>query len=266
MHGSKRRLALVVLAAAAAAFVVSGGLATARRMIIGRDLAPGTITSRELANGSVTARQLARGLQRSLRGSRGSEGRRGEPGTTGAAGAAGATGAAGAGGAKGETGAAGPTGPQGATGAPGAYSVVDAAGRTVGSFAGWFNGSFSTPYYSVMTPEGAILFYDGGASSNAPSNASPSVLFYKTTGCTGTPYVNAYAPSQFGILTESPAGPGSAVYVLDATASPETFTYASYRNAGPCSNSSSQATQVFPARRAGSVPIVLKPLRLVPAG
>lgn len=237
MRGRTRRLALAVLAAGAVAFVVSGGLATAGKLITGRQLAPGTITRRELANGAVTARKLARGVT-----VKGAKGDRGAPGPAGPAGGQGP---------KGDTGARGPAG---------ALDVIDAQGRRIGLYAGLFGG----PYVTAYTDEGALLIYDNSPTISYPIIVSGTALFYRAGSCAGTPYgqfTTSY-PIQVPWIVEAPAVPGSRMYV-GVPSAPEDFTYQSVRSAGGCSNTSARA-QLIPLREAGTVPAIAKPLVLAP--
>ncbi|MDO8184565.1 hypothetical protein Q5424_13360 [Conexibacter sp. JD483] len=249
MRGRSRRLVILVAAAAAAAFVVSGGLATAAKLITGRDLAAGTITGRELARGSVSAEKLTRSAKRSLRGPAGARGARGAAGANGAAGAAGPQGPAGANGAP------------GAVGAPGAFNVADAAGRNLGVFAGFF----SSGYITVMTREGALLVYDSSTSTNYPTYYNASQILYRATSCSGPAYgsYSSSYPIQLPYYGETQLLPGTRIWI-GVAAVPEESTFQSYRSSGTCTNSSTRTTAI-PLRDAGSVPVVTKPFTLVPA-
>lgn len=256
--GTRRRLLLAVVAAAAVAFVVSGGLATAARLITGRELAAGTITGRELARGSVSTEKLTRGAKRALRGARGARGAAGAPGARGAAGAAGPAGPAGPAGAQGPQGG---QGPQGAVGAPGAFDVIDAQGRNLGVYAGEHSG-----YTMLMTAEGALLVYEFSTSTNYPIYYSGSEIYFRGASCAGPAYgyFNSSYPIQFPYHGESMLAPGVRIYV-GVAATPEESTFASRRSGGTCSNGSWRVTAI-PLREAGAVPTVTKPFTLVPAG
>lgn len=272
MGADKGRLLVAVIVTAAIAFVVSGGLATAERLIRGRDLAPGTITSRELARGSVTAGKLARGVQRSLRGPRGFRGTDGRPGGRGAQGPAGPAGPSGPAGAQGPAGAAGP---QGATGAPGAFDMVDAQNRTIGTLVGTFTWDgdgdgtdLLDTYQMVMTPAGALLAFSVDAGRSGAELVGPSFyqsLYYTEPGCTGATYGDASAPGQFAILPEGGAA-GRPAYVLDWSAPVRDVALASRKYDGGCVPTGGPVPGMLPARQAGTVPAVAKPLRAVPRG
>jgi hypothetical protein len=237
---------LSVLAIGAVAFVVSGGLATAAKLITGRDLAPGTITSRELGRGSVTARKLARGLQRTLRGARGA---RGAPGARGAAGSAGAQGAA------------GPAGATGARGPAGAFDVVDAAGRNLGQFGGTFTG-----FTTVITSAGAMLTYDPVRANASPIFFSGNAIYFREGSCRGAPYgvFNEGITIQAPYYAESIAVPGIRIWI-GVAALPEESTFQSALSAGTCVNGAARITAI-PLRDAGTLPAVTKPLVVVPTG
>lgn len=270
MGTGKGRLVVAVVAAAAVAFAVSGGLATAERLITGRDLAAGTVTSRELARGSVTPSKLARGAKRSLRGPRGFQGRSGVRGQRGPAGAAGARGPAGPAGGPGQQGPHGATGPAGATGAAGAFDMVDAQNRTIGVLVGAFTydgTSLLDTHQMVMTAAGALLVFgvDSGRSGAELLDSPYQRLSYTGQNCTGTAYGDASAPGQFAILPEGGAA-GSPAYVLDWSVPVGSVGVASSRSDGSCNKVDSTVQRALPARQAGTVPAVAKPLRVVPRG
>jgi Collagen triple helix repeat (20 copies) len=246
MRGRNRRLALAVLAAGAVAFVLSGGLATAAKLITGRQLAPGTITRRELADGAVTARKLARGVK-----VKGAKGDRGPAGAQGATGPAGPSGPAGTPGSRGDTGPRGPAG---------AFDVVDAEGRTLGQFVGFFSGTLT-----MVERGGAIFYYDPGLSPNYPATIGGTAVFFRGPSCTGAAYAPyAGVPVTSAILVGSPPTPGTRAWVMTA-ATPENVPYASVLSGGICSTSSSTVSNALPAREAGTVPVATKPFALVPA-
>jgi hypothetical protein len=246
MSGRNRRLMLAVLAMGVVAFVVSGGLATAAKLITGRDLVPGTITSRELGRGSVTARKLARGLQRALRGARG---------TAGAAGVRGAAGPAGPAGPAGAPGAAGARGPSGA------FDVIDADGRNVGLFAGTF-----VNLITVMTSEGALLTYDPAPAVNFPVILSGNAVLYREASCRGQPYgiFNASYVIQTPWYAETTLAPGVRIWI-GVAATPEESTFQSILTASRCTNGPVRVTAI-PLRAAGTLPSVTKPFTIAPAG
>jgi hypothetical protein len=240
----KRGIALAVAAAAAVAFVLSGGLATAARMITGRDLAPGTITSRELARGSVSTAKLSRSAKRSLRGPRGLRGAAGERGAAGAAGPAGAAGAQ------------GPQGPQGPAGAAGSFDFVDASGSVVGPALGFYGGI----YPQVLLPGGLILMFDNDPTSNAAISVL-TTLYYQSPGCAGAPFANGLGqPIQSAVIPQTPATPGSQIYKMFGAVA--RFTAASQRTNGACAASTTRVSG-FEVREAGTVPAVVKPLSIV---
>ena len=80
-----KRLIGAIAVAAIAMFVVTGGAATAAKLITGKDI----------KNGSIKLKDLSKGAKDSLEGERGPEGARGPQGAQGAAGPAGAAGARG---------------------------------------------------------------------------------------------------------------------------------------------------------------------------
>jgi hypothetical protein len=246
MGGRKGRLALAIAAAGLVAFVVSGGLATAARMITGRQLAPGTITGRELARGSVTSSKLARGLARSLRGPRGAAGARGPAGPAGAAGPAGPAGAAGAAGARGPA---------------GAFDVVDSAGRTIGQYVGLFSS------YQMVYVDGAVFYYDPNPTPNYPTPIAGSAVFYTGTACSGTayaPYTAAGGPLNSAVIPDSPPAPGSPTWV-PVPGTLQNITYESYRAGGSCTNNRSTVSNALQVRPSTPVPVVTKPFAIVPA-
>jgi hypothetical protein len=245
MSGGRKRLVITALIVSATAFLAIGGPVVADKLITGRDLAPGTIGSRELANGAVSGRKLSRALRRSLQGRDGAAGRNGANGANGA------------------QGPQGPQGPQGAQGPAGAFNVVDASGRVLGLFAGFY----SSGYPQVYTAAGAILTWDTSIGTNYPTNIPTTQLYYKLPGCAGTAYANygSSYPFQSGIVLESPPVPGSAVYVM-LPGTPESFRYESYKTSSGCTTTSSTTSNQLPVRSAGTVPAVQKPLSLAPAG
>ena len=240
MTGRRGRVALTIAAAAVVAFFVSGGWAAAKRMISGKEIASGAIGSRHLANGSVSRAKLSRGLRRLIAKS----GQRGPTGTTGPQ---------------------GPKGDPGQRGPAGAFDVVDAQGRRVGVFAGWFNTDATEAVMEVYTAGGAILLYSGNLSSDAPVIWA-NTAYYEQPGCVGTPYgaYDSTAPFQIGFVIDSPPVAGANVYVKTPGV-PHGITYSSTKSVGWCSAASGSEAQAFPLQRAGTVPVAQKPLSLVPA-
>jgi hypothetical protein len=121
-----------IAAAGIAVLLVTGGTATAARMIGGEDIRNNSITGADIKRGSLTGNDIRSGSittadlnNRTERALDGKDGAPGPKGDTGAQGPKGETGATGAPGAKGENGAPGPkgetgsAGPQGETGAAG---------------------------------------------------------------------------------------------------------------------------------------------------
>lgn len=250
MVGRKTRLALAVAVAGAVAFGLSGGFATAAKLIRGKDLAAGTVGARELANGGVTAKKLSKSAKKALRG------RAGRRGAGGAAGPQGPQGPQGAQGAQGPQGAAGARGPAGA------LDVIDVQGRVIGTFAGWF----ASNLYSVLTADGALLIYEPSTATTFPVVIAGTTLYYKSPGCEGPAYApfGSYAP-EVPVILQSPAVAGSAMYTL-VPGTPESFTYQSLKSGSTtCTTSSGSASSVLPVRAAGTVPAAQKPFSLVPA-
>lgn len=249
MGTRNRRFALAVVAAGLVAFVLSGGLATAAKLITGRDLAPGTITSRELARGSVSTTKLTRSARRALRGPAGARGAAGAPGARGAAGAAGAAGPA------------GPQGPAGPAGKDGAYDFADQNGTVIGASAGFFSGIYPT----VRLTSGALVTYDNDPSTPNALAFAPPTLYYQQAACAGPAYgVTAPYPFDTAIILQNPAAPGSAVYHL-TPGTPQSFTATSERTRTGCAASATRVAGAFVAEAAGTLPNPAKPLRLVPA-
>ena len=244
MFRTKGRIALALVVVAGAIFVVAGGPATAGKLVTKNQVAPSAITTKAIANGAVTADKLSKSLRRSLKGANGANG---------AAGANGANGAAGADGAKGEA---------GARGAAGAFNVVDANGKVIGTFAGFFNGN----YMSAYTADGALLIYDPNSPQAYPSVVPSGPIFYKQAACAGQAYgtISGY-PIQTAIILEGPPTPGSKIYVMTPAASAESFTYQSLRTSSGCATSSSSVSNAYPAHQAGTLPSIVKPLTIVPA-
>lgn len=238
MH--RLRLAhLAVALAAVALFTATGGAEAAKRLVTGKDIKNGAIGSKQLAKGAVTPVKLSAAATALL------------TGPAGPAGAPGAPGAAGDRGAKGDTGPAGD---------PGAFNVVDRSGKRLGRFAGLYSS-----YVTVLNDEGALLFYDANPMMSAPIPAFGSTLYYKQPNCQGTPYGTLSLYAQSGIITVSaPAPPGSPIWVMDGTKSLESFTSQSNLSSSGCTNAAGGVSQALPAREAGRVPDIQKPLTLVP--
>jgi hypothetical protein len=233
MLGRKSRWALVALAAVVLAFVAAGGPAAAKHFIDGSTIKPGTIGNKQLGRGSVSSTKLSRSLLRALKG------RTGATGKTGAAGAAGAT---------------GPRGPAGA------FNLVDAQGRVVGPFVGYYAGVFPQAYVN-----GVVFTWDN-STSLSPVVGGGSIFYYKATGCVGTPYTVSGLPLEFPYMLESPPVPGSTVYVETFGSGPESFNYQSRRTSTGCTDTAPTAVAgMLSLTTAGTVPAVTKPLHVVPA-
>ena len=244
MFRTKSRIALALVVAAGAIFVAAGGPATAGKLVTKNQVAPGAITTKAIANGAVTAEKLSKSLRTSLKGAKGANG---------APGANGANGANGASGAKGDPGARGPAG---------AFNVVDANGKVIGTFTGFF----SSNYLSALTADGALLVYDANSPQAYPSSFSSGPIFYKQAACAGQAYgtITGY-PVQMAIILDGPPVPGSKIYVMSPAASAESFTYQSIRTSSGCSTTSSSVSNAYPAHEAGTLPSIVKPLTIVPS-
>lgn len=232
-----RRQHVALVLAATALFAALGGPAYAASLINGKTIKPKSITSTQLADGSVTLAKLASSARTALKG---------PAGTVGAAG---------------DGGAVGPTGPIGDRGPSTVYDIYDRAGHRLGRDVGLF-----VSFQAFLTDGGAILAYSSMiADPNAISLAN-GPLYYKVAGCAGQPYLmSAGLPVDLGQTLESPATPGSQVWV--AVAAPfESFTAASSRTSGGCTNGSTGLTGALPARQAGTIPTVQKPLLYKAAG
>jgi hypothetical protein len=232
------RWTITALVAICVAFVALGGPATAKKFIDGGDIKPGTVGGRQIANGAISVRKLSRRARRAL------AGRTGPAGATGPQGVAGAPGA---------TGARGPAG---------AFRLIDQNGTVVGDFVGLVSGA----YPQVLTDAGVILTYDNDpATGNALTLATP-ILYYQQAGCAGPAYgTNAPYSFDLGIVLQNPPSPGSQIYKL-VPGTPQSFTAASERTRTGCAASTTRVAGVFEAQPAGTVPAVVKPLRLQRVG
>lgn len=228
MSGRKMRWGIAILAALAAAFFVAGGPATAKHFINGGDIKPGT----------VTARALSRGAKRALRGKTGAQGARGATGATGPAGAAGARGPA------------------------GAYKFVDRTGAVVGDAFGYYSGV----YPEVRIASGAVVIFDNDPTTANAFSLISSTLYYQQAACAGPAFIPPGLPPEIATIVDSPAAPGSQIYVADLSTTPQSFTTVSIRNSSGCSAVAARIAGAFQAKTAGTVPAVVKPLREVPAG
>jgi hypothetical protein len=237
---SVRRQYVALALAAAAVFVALGGpayAAKAVKQISGSSIKPKSITSKQLADGSVSLAKLAASARTALKG---------PPGTPGAPGDAGPTGS------PGELGARGP-----AT----VNDVVDRTGRRIGRDLGLL-----AAYQAVLTDEGAILAYQGNVADPNPIPLVSGPLYFKVANCQGQAYLaNAGVPPEMGVILAAPPVPGSPIWVAQPAAY-ESFTAASSRGAGACTNGSAAVTGALPARTAGTVPALQKPLLLKAAG
>jgi hypothetical protein len=224
MLGRKRRWALVVLAIGALAFVAVGGPAAAKHFIDGKTIKPGTVGNKQLARGAVSSSKMSKSLLRSL---------------------------------KGKT---GPTGPAGARGPANAFNLVDATGRVIGPFVGFYAGQFPQALVN-----GVIYTWD-----NSATNANVFgglTLYYKVAGCGGQGYEPALLPPQAAWTLEATAAPGTNAYTVIPGSTFESFSYLSRRTSAGCTDTAATGiTGVLPAQVAGTVPSVQKPLEVVPAG
>ena len=73
-------------------------------------------------------------------------------------------------------------------------------------------------------------------------------------------------PIQMAIILDGPPSAGSKIYVMSPAASAESFTYLSYRTSSGCTTSSSSVSNAYPAHEAGTLPAIVKPLTIAPAG
>ena len=234
--GLPRRAYVALALAGMALFVTFGGPAYAASLINGKTIKPRSITAKQLAKGAVSTAALSSSARTSLKGAAGG---------TGPAGAAGATGSA---------------GEAGATGSPTIYDVYDSAGRRIGRDAG-----ILVSYQLVLTDAGALLAYGFDTTTSLPAPLGAGVLFYKQAGCGGQPYLLMGLSAQAAVFQEPTPVAGSTIWIEDQ-APPETFTYQSTRTGNTCTNGSGAATSVVPARTAGTVPTVQKPLVLKAVG
>ncbi len=148
-----KRLIGAIAVAAVAMFVVTGGAATAAKLITGKDI----------KNGSIKLKDLSKGAKDSLEGERGPEGARGPQGAQGAAGPAGAAGA---------------RGPQGPAG-PSSLRISFALGDTqILCAAG--GGECEAAQSVAQCPAGMIATGGGYESEEAPP-APNSVLLNSST-------------------------------------------------------------------------------------
>ncbi len=236
-RGTRIRREHVALALAAVAlFVTLGGPAYAASLINGKTIKPKSITAKQLAKGAVSTAALSSSVRKSLKGTAGG---------TGPAGAAGAI---------------GPAGDTGATGSPTVYDVYDSAGRRIGRDAGLL-----VSYQLVLNDAGALLAYSFDTATSLPAPLGAGTLFYKQAGCGGQPYLVMGITAQATVFQEPTPAVGSTIWIEDQ-APPETFTYQSTRTNNTCTNGSGAATSVVPARTAGTVPTVQKPLVLKAVG
>jgi hypothetical protein len=137
----------VILVAAIVAALLGGGVATARSLVKGSDIAASAVSSTKIKNSSILGKDIKNGTIPLSKLSSGTQALvRKSGGGSGATGARGATGA---------TGAQGPAGPAGAPGAAGASfdpSKVSAATSQVAGFTPWYDSSSTT----------VVSFADGG--------------------------------------------------------------------------------------------------------
>jgi hypothetical protein len=160
----------VILVAALVAALLGGGVATARSLVKGKDIASNAITSSKVKNSSLTGSdiknssltgadvkngslgiaELSRATQNLIR-SGGTSSTSGKPGTNGTNGATGPRGA---------TGATGATGPAGAAGA--SFDPKKVTSQTAQLFG-------FTPWYDTDSDASTVDFTDGGIVLSAPS-------------------------------------------------------------------------------------------------
>jgi hypothetical protein len=234
----KRRLPrashLAVAISLVALFAAAGGPAWAKKQVAkisGSSIKSGSITAKQLKDGAVTKAKLAKSVQAGIVGKQGPQGVRGLTGTRGPA---------------------------------GAFNVTDNTGARLGLYAGMLAGS----YIGVRLDSGAILAYDNNPPTTFPIPLGGSVVYFAATGCTGQAYVliNPSVPAQVGTMTDSPPSAGSDVWMATQGSTPlGSVAYQSVRSSGGCSNSSSTASNVIAATKAGKVPAITKPLFLTPA-
>lgn len=234
--GLPRRAYVALALAGMALFVTLGGPAYAASLINGKTIKPRSITAKQLAKGAVSTAALSSSARKSLKG---------KAGGTGPAGAAGAT---------------GPVGPTGATGSPTVYDVYDSAGRRIGRDAGVL-----VSYQLVLNDAGALLAYSFDTSTALPVPLGASTLLYKQAGCGGQAYLFTAIAAQAAVFQDPTPAVGSTIWIEDQ-APPETFTYQSTRTGNTCANGVGPAMNVVPARTAGTVPAVQKPLVLKAVG
>lgn len=237
MRKRNLRWALTALVAIGVAFVALGGPATAKHFVDGGNIKPGTVGGTQLANGSVSTSKLSRRLRRTL------------VGRTGAAG---------------KNGANGGQGPTGARGPAGALNVVDATGKVLGIYTGFYSGNF----YSIFTAQGALLQYEPSTATDTPILFGGAALFYRSTDCSGTPYgpFSGSYPLEMAIFPGGTPRPGNPIYVLVA-GTPQSFTYESVQAGSlTCTTTRGSSGPALVARPAGTVPQVVKPFSIVPAG
>lgn len=235
----RKKHLLAAVAVIVAAFVALGGPAAAKHWINGADIKPGTVGTKQIANGAITSGKLSKSLRKSL-------GKTGPRGATGA------------------TGPTGPAGQAGARGPAGAVNVLDATGKVLGVFTGFFSGT----YYMIFTAQGAMLVYEPSTATDYPIPVAGTALFYRSTDCSGTayaPYGGSY-PLEMGIIPNSTPRPGNPIYVLVAGAT-QSFTYQSVQSGSlACTTTSGSSGPTLVVRQAGTVPQVQKPFQLVAAG
>jgi hypothetical protein len=135
-----------------------------------------------------------------------------------------------------QVGPQGESGTAGADGAPGADGsdaevlyVFDGNGVPVGRYAGGEPGG-SQAYVQVFDEANGVLFtiWQGGKLLETPAN-----MYYKTTDCSGVPYVisSSYTWGMAAFLYTSGAG---RLFAMDTVRPLETITAASWLNNGVC--------------------------------
>lgn len=160
----------------------------------------------------------------------------------------------------GGTGATGPEGPAGARGPAGAFNALDQTGTVIGTFLGLY--SF---YPLVRLPSGAVLAYSNTPGDTTVLPLAPPTVYYRQAGCAGEAY-GVYGggyPFDLGIVIGSPASPGSPVYRLQP-GTPQSFTALSVLTPSGCAATSSDISQAYVAKPAGTLPTVVQPLHFEP--
>ena len=128
----------------------------------------------------------------------------------------------------GVNGSNGANGQNGARGPAGAFNVVDQAGN-------------ARPVRRLLHRLGPMVYTDNGVVFTYDNNPASigsitlyTTLFYKVTGCGGTPYTSyAGYPFECPVVLRVPPAPGSTMYSM-ILGTPESFTYESVRTSSGC--------------------------------